>query len=172
MQGFALSTESTHVVRIDPGEDVLEAVTEYCGSNDIRQAAVISGFGTLAAWSLHWVVHNRIPSENRFASGEGGIELLAVQGLVVDGKPHLHATLATEAGAFGGHVEPGCKAYVLCVVCLQELTGEPLSWGPGRRQLFPGWAKARSLNSAGPDCRGYTPALDRRCTQCISVCVS
>jgi len=123
MQGFSLTPKQIHVVRIDPGEDVLNSVTAYVREAGIRQAVVVGGYGTLAAYSLHWVTHNRIPTENRFDKGEGGIEILAMNGLVVDGEPHIHVALATETGGFGGHLEPGCKAYVICEVFLAEVSG-------------------------------------------------
>jgi predicted DNA-binding protein with PD1-like motif len=51
---------------------------------------------------------------------------------VVDGEPHIHVSLATPDGAFGGHLEPGCIAYVLCEVFFAELEGVSLS----RQRVF------------------------------------
>ncbi len=75
MEAFTLKPTAIHVVRIDPGEDVLETLGRAVRERGVRQAVVLGGYGTLASWSLHWVTHNRIPSENRFATGEGGIEI-------------------------------------------------------------------------------------------------
>jgi predicted DNA-binding protein with PD1-like motif len=88
---------------------------------------VMGGYGTLAAYHLHWVTHNRIPTENAFGRGYGGIEILAMNGLVVDGEPHIHVALSTPNGAFGGHLEPGCVAYVLCEIFFAEVEGVSLS---------------------------------------------
>ena len=122
-----MDLKRVHIVRIDPGEDVLGAIERFLGETGIRQAVVLGGYGTLAAYHLHWVTHNRIPTENRFGRGEGGIEILAMNGLVVEGEPHIHVALATPDGAFGGHLEPGCTAYVLCEVFLGEVEGVALS---------------------------------------------
>jgi hypothetical protein len=73
------------------------------------------------------VTHNRIPTDNRFARGEGGIEILSMNGLVVDGEPHVHVSLATPEGAFGGHLESGCIAYVLCEVFFAQVEGITLN---------------------------------------------
>ena len=116
-----------HILRVDPGEDVLEAVRRFLKEADIKQAVVLGGYGTLAAYHLHWVTHNRIPTDNLFRRGEGGIEVLAMNGLVVDGEPHIHVALSTPDGAFGGHLEPGCIAYVLCEAFFAEVEGVPLS---------------------------------------------
>ncbi len=116
-----------HIMRVDPGEDVLESIRSFLKEAGVQQAVVLGGYGTLAAYHLHWVTHNRIPTDNLFRRGEGGIEILAMNGLVVDGAPHIHVALSTPDGAFGGHLEPGCIAYVLCEVFFAEIEGVALS---------------------------------------------
>jgi predicted DNA-binding protein with PD1-like motif len=115
-----------HILRVDPGEDVLASIEHFLKESGVRQAVVLGGYGTLAAYHLHWVTHNRIPTENLFRRGEGGTEILAMNGLVVGGEPHIHVALSTPAGAFGGHLEPGCIAYVLCEVFFAEIEGVDL----------------------------------------------
>jgi predicted DNA-binding protein with PD1-like motif len=119
-----------HILRIDPGEDVLETIESFLQASGVRQAIVMGGYGTLAAYHVHWVTHNRIPAQDRHGRGEAGIELLSVNGLVVAGKPHIHMTLSTPDGAFGGHLEPGCIAYVVCEVFFAEVDGPTLSRRP------------------------------------------
>jgi len=127
MDFASMSVKGIHILRIDPGEDVLEVVKQFVQEANLRQAVVLGGYGTLAAYHLHWVTHNRIPTENRFGRGEGGIEILSMNGLVVEGEPHIHVTLSMPDGAFGGHLEPGCTACVLCEVFFAEVEGVTLS---------------------------------------------
>jgi len=127
MESGSFEVKRMHVVRVDPGEDVLESVRTFLSSRGVRQAVVTGGYGTLAAHHLHWVAHNRIPTENTFGRGAGGIEILSMNGLVVEGDPHIHVALATPEGAYGGHLEAGCIAYVLCEVFLAELEGPALA---------------------------------------------
>ena len=126
MESITVSVSRVHILRIDPGEDVLCSVKDFLGQTGLQQAIVLGGYGTLAAHRLHWVTHNRIPTENVVARAEGGIEILSMSGLVVDGAPHIHVTLATQQGAYGGHLEEGCKAYVLCEIFLAEVEGKKL----------------------------------------------
>jgi predicted DNA-binding protein with PD1-like motif len=126
MESASLRPGRIHILRVDPGEDVLETVRRFLKDADIQQAVVLGGYGTLAAYQLHWVTHNRIPTDNHFRREEGGIEILSMNGLVVDGEPHIHVTLSTPDGAFGGHLEPGCIAYVLCEMFFAEVEGVPL----------------------------------------------
>jgi predicted DNA-binding protein with PD1-like motif len=127
MEFASLNLSRTHILRVDPGEDVLELVERFLQEANIRQAVVLGGYGTLATYHLHWVTHNRIPTDNVFGQGEGGIEILSMNGLVVDGEPHIHVALSTPEGAFGGHLEPGCTAYVLCEIFFAEVEGVVLS---------------------------------------------
>jgi predicted DNA-binding protein with PD1-like motif len=131
MEFTSMDLGRVHILRVDPGEDVLESVQAFLKEAGIRQAVVMGGYGTLAAYHLHWVTHNRIPTENAFGRGYGGMEILTMNGLVVDGEPHIHVALSTPDGAFGGHLEPGCIAYVLCEVFLGEVEGVTL----GRRRV-------------------------------------
>ena len=127
MEADAMSLNRIHILRVDPGEDVFESIQRFLDLAGVRQAVVLGGYGTLAAYHLHWVTHNRLPSETAFGRGYGGIEILAMNGLVVEGQPHIHVALSTPDGAFGGHLEPGCMAYVLCEIFLAEVKGPVLS---------------------------------------------
>ncbi len=123
MQAGRFEDSVIWVVRIDPGEDVLVSLKKFIAEKGIRQGAVVWGYGTLSKARLHWVTHNRLPPENKFDEREGGIELLSINGLIVDGQPHIHFTASTPDGAFGGHLEEGCTCYILCEVGIAELRG-------------------------------------------------
>ena len=127
MESEALTLKKVHIVRIDPGEDVLVSVREFLARSGVRQGVVLGGYGTLAAHHLHWVVHNRLPPDNHFEKGAGGIEILAMNGLIVEGEPHIHVALSTPAGAYGGHLEEGCITYVLCEIYVGEVEGVAMS---------------------------------------------
>jgi len=127
MEGALFQPSRTWVLRVDPGEDVSESVEAFLKEKKIRQGYVAAGYGTLTHASLHWVRHNRLPTANLFAEVEGGIEILAMNGLVTEGSAHIHVALSTPTGAFGGHLEPGSKAYVLCEIVIVELEGPEMT---------------------------------------------
>jgi predicted DNA-binding protein with PD1-like motif len=104
MEFASMSVGTMHILRLDPGEDVLKSIQSFLRQTRLRQAVVLGGYGTLAAYHLHWVTHNRIPTDNAFVRGEGGVEILAMNGLVVEGEPHIHMTLAAPAGAYLRHL--------------------------------------------------------------------
>lgn len=127
MEFGSLNLGKIHILRVDPGEDILTAVEAFIAESGLRQAIVLGGYGTMAAYHLHWVTHNRIPTDNLFRKGDGGIEILAMSGLVVDGQPHIHVALSNPDGGFGGHLEPGCTAYVVCEIFFGEVEGVALT---------------------------------------------
>ncbi len=123
VDGHTFEGRKFWVVRIDPGEDVLVSLKGFIREKGIEQGAVVMGYGTLSKVSLHWVLHNRFPPDNRFDEWEGGIEIMSMNGLIVEGEPHIHFTASTPDGAFGGHMEEGCICYVLMEVGIVELEG-------------------------------------------------
>jgi predicted DNA-binding protein with PD1-like motif len=127
MEFGSLELSKIHILRVDPGEDILVSVEKFIAEVNLKQAVVLGGYGTMAGYHLHWVTHNRIPTDNLFRKGEGGVEILAMNGLVVDGQPHIHVALATPEGGFGGHLEPGCIAYVVCEIFFAEVVGSRLT---------------------------------------------
>ena len=127
VEGHSFEGKKFWVVRIDPGEDVLISLKDFIKEKDIKQGLVVMGYGTFGKVSLHWVEHNRFPPNNRFDDWEGGIELMSMNGIIVEGKPHIHFTASTHHGAFGGHMEEGCICYVLCEVGIMELEGAQMT---------------------------------------------
>jgi len=123
MEFGSLMVKKIHILRVDPGEDVLASVRTFLGESGLKQAVVLGAYGTLAEHHIHWVRNNKIPASDIHGTGEGGIEILSMNGLVAEGEPHIHVALSTPAGAYGGHLEPGCIAYVLCEVFFAEVEG-------------------------------------------------
>ena len=123
MDGHSFEGKKLWVVRIDPGEDILISLKNFIKENDIKQGMVVMGYGTLAKVNMHWVCNNQWPPSNNYHEWEGGIEIMGMNGMIVDGKPHIHFTASTVAGGFGGHMEEGCICYVLCEVGILELEG-------------------------------------------------
>lgn len=130
MDFASMSIGQIHILRVDPGEDVIRSIKQFLEEANVRQAVVLGGYGTLAAHHVHWVAHNRLPPDNVYGRGESGVEILSMNGLVVNGAPHIHVTLATPEGAYGGHLEEGCIAYVLCEMFFAEVEGVTLGRRP------------------------------------------
>ena len=107
-------------VRLDPGEDVLLSLRAAVEEKGIRNAAILSGVGSLDRYHFHVVKTTNMPPGNTFVQGEGPFDILTVTGLVVDGKVHAHITFSNTELAMGGHLEEGCRVLTFAVVVMAE----------------------------------------------------
>lgn len=114
------------VIHLFKGEDILKGITEQCRRLGIRNAIVTSGIGSLRQASYHRIETLEDNATNTYLTYEKPTELCSVQGLVIDGEPHLHATFCDPGKAYGGHMEPGCLVQYLAEISLIELKGVDL----------------------------------------------
>jgi predicted DNA-binding protein with PD1-like motif len=52
---------------------------------------------------------------------------MSINGMIVDGEPHVHITASDRKGAYGGHLEEGCICYVLCEIGIVEVSGAQMT---------------------------------------------
>ena len=91
-------------LRLDPREDVLLSLRAVVAEQGIRNAAILSGVGSLDRYHFHVVKTTNMPPGNTFVRGEGPVDILSVAGLVVNGEVHAHITFSTTELAMGGHL--------------------------------------------------------------------
>ena len=116
------------VLRFDPGDLLLESIAEAVVSEGFESAVVVSGIGTLDRCYLHAVTTTGYPTrEQRLVWENVPLELLSLNGIVAGGEPHLHAVVSDARGAYGGHVEKGCRVLYLAEIVVAELRGLKLA---------------------------------------------
>ena len=126
-QSFGASRFVT--LRLDPGEDVLLTLRAAVVELGIRNAAILSGVGSLDRYHFHVVKTTNMPPGNTFVRGEGPFDILTVTGLVVNGEVHAHITFSNAELAMGGHLEEGCRVLTFAVVVMAEALDVDLtSW--------------------------------------------
>lgn len=123
-------------LRLDPGEDVLLSLRAAVEEQGIRNAAILSGVGSLDRYHFHVVKTTNMPPGNTFVQAEGPFDILTVTGLVVDGKVHAHITFSNTELAMGGHLEEGCRVLTFAVVVMAEALDVD----------FTGWDKSGPLS--------------------------
>ena len=107
-------------LRLDPGEDVLLSLRAAIEELKIRNAAILSGVGSLDRYHFHVVKTKNMPPGNTFVQGEGPFDILTFTGLVIDGKIHAHITFSNTVSAMGSHLEEGCRVLTFAVVVMAE----------------------------------------------------
>jgi uncharacterized protein len=119
------------VVRVAPGDDLLAGVEQAIADHGVRTGAVVSGIGTRSDCHLHMVETTDFPVHEAHPQWHDvPLELASMNGLVLDGEPHLHAVVSTTEGAVGGHVEPGCTVLYLCEILLLVFDADQVGRAP------------------------------------------
>ena len=116
------------ILRLDPGDYVLESVTELIKKERIQDTVVISAIGTLDECQLHMVTTTDYPVVEYFRNWRNTpLELASTDGLIADGKPHLHAVVSDKEKAYAGHLEMGCRVLYLAEIIVAELKSSSLT---------------------------------------------
>lgn len=109
------------IMHLGKGELVLESIQSEIKRLNIRTGIVTSGIGSARKIVYHRIGNLEKDPLNIFITMEGPTEIGAIQGLIIDGEPHLHITCYGEDGAYAGHLEPGCEVQYLAEVSILEL---------------------------------------------------
>jgi hypothetical protein len=118
-------------LRLDRGDLLLETILETIKRFDIQDGAVISAAGSLQECTWHGVKSLAAKPEQLFTTKKGPMEIININGIIAAGEPHLHMTLSSpEGGAFGGHLEKGCKVLYRAELTIARFTGTQLARKP------------------------------------------
>lgn len=127
----------THVMALDPGDDVIESLRAMIEAAGIRNGAVVSGVGTLDYCRLHMVTTTGYPAVEVFPEwNDTALELVSMQGVIADGVPHIHTTVSDKQSAVSGHMEPGCRVLYLCEIAVLEFPEMGLTRIPNHKGVL------------------------------------
>jgi predicted DNA-binding protein with PD1-like motif len=102
------------MVRLNPGDDVLESIRIAVHENEIRNGIILSGVGSLNRYRVHVVNKPVLPIEDVFFEGEGPFDILTVTGAILEGRVHAHITSRTPSTRLGGTPGGGLHGSNLC----------------------------------------------------------
>jgi predicted DNA-binding protein with PD1-like motif len=107
------------VVRLKHNTDMLEGLQTAVREEEIENAVILAGIGSLTSYHVHSVSNTSFPSTNDYVKRTNTpMDLLTVQGYVIDGKVHAHITLSDTQVTTGGHLEPGCSVFTFAIITL------------------------------------------------------
>jgi predicted DNA-binding protein with PD1-like motif len=110
------------IVRLKNKTDILEGLKQAVAREKIKNAVVISGFGSVTSYQTHVVGNTTFPPKDTFTKESGPFDILGFSGMVLDGKVHAHVTLSTPSRAIGGHLEPGTSVFTFATITLGILS--------------------------------------------------
>jgi len=115
------------IMQLTKGEPILESVESEVKRLGIKLGIITSGIGSARKIVYHRIGSTEDDPVNEFITIESPLEIGSMQGVIVDGKPHIHVTFCDANGTIAGHLEPGCETQYLMEISIVELIGADLT---------------------------------------------
>jgi len=93
-------------------------------AQNIKNAVILSGIGSLRGYSVHQVASRDYPAADVFTKDPNmPADLIGMNGLIVGGKIHAHIMMGIgdKALAYAGHLEPGSEVLTYAIVTVGVL---------------------------------------------------
>jgi uncharacterized protein len=117
---FPAKMSQVYRVRVDKDAMLLESIAAVIQKNGIKDGAVLTAAGAVGVCTFHGVGGTK-------QTVTEDMEINHLGGVIANGEPHLHVVLSNaKRGAFGGHLEAGCKVSNRVELTIAQFTGEPL----------------------------------------------
>jgi uncharacterized protein len=119
---FNAHLERVLVLRFKNNTDLLAGINKMVQHEKVRNALILSGFGSVRNYQVHQVGNRYLPPKDIFVRDPTApADIIGMSGLVIGGRVHAHITLANPDRAFGGHLEPDTTVFTFAVVMLGVL---------------------------------------------------
>lgn len=121
------ATRADEVFRVvlDRNALLLETINAVIKQKGIEDGHVTVTAGSVSECTYHYVASAAVKPVDVFKTVKGAFEILNAGGIIANGQPHIHMTLSSPKGAFGGHLENGCRILYLGEVTIIKYAGGP-----------------------------------------------
>lgn len=110
------------VLRFKYNTDLLADINKMVQQEKVRNALILSGFGSVRNYQVHQVGNRDLPPKDILVKDPvAPADIIGMSGIVIGGRVHAHITLANQDRAFGGHLEPDTTVFTFAVVTLGVL---------------------------------------------------
>jgi len=106
------------IVRMHSGTDLLEGLTKTAAERNIKNAVILSGIGSVTDYHYHVVSDKNLPPAMEYPKASVAMDLVSIQGYILNGRVHAHIALSDENSVVGGHLEPGTKALTFFIITI------------------------------------------------------
>lgn len=118
---FPAKVSQVYRVRLDKDAGLLESITTIIQKYGIKDGAVLTAVGAMSTCTYHGVGGGK-------QTVAEPMEINSLGGVIANGEPHIHVMLTNaKRGAFGGHLENGCKVGNRVELTIAQFSGEPLA---------------------------------------------
>lgn len=117
--------ERVAVIRLKYKTDLLAGLEKAVKENNIQNAVLLAGTGSVISYHYHVVSNTGFPTRNIFVKNSADpADLVSLNGYVIKGRVHAHATFTNADKAFGGHLEPGTTVFTFAIITVGILSDE------------------------------------------------
>jgi predicted DNA-binding protein with PD1-like motif len=122
VDAISANVQRVVLLRFKFGTDLLAGLQRMVKEEKIRNAIILSGFGSVRNYQVHQVENRDLPPKDVLVKDPTApADIISMSGVVTEGRVHPHITLAKAEKAFGGHLEPGTNVFTFAVVALGVL---------------------------------------------------
>ncbi len=118
LQSTASQFDRIEIIQMKPGTDMLDGLNMFVGEKKIKNAVILTGIGSVTDYHYHVVSDKNLPPAQEDLKASVAMDLVSVQGYILNGKVHAHIALSDENSMVGGHLEPGTKALTFFIITL------------------------------------------------------
>lgn len=120
--------QAVYRILLDRDALLLESILEVIKQKNIQDGYVSISAGSVQTCTYHYVTSTALKPVNAFKTVKGPFEILNASGIIAAGEPHIHITLSSpDKGAFGGHLENGCRVLYLAEITILKFQGPALT---------------------------------------------
>jgi predicted DNA-binding protein with PD1-like motif len=113
------------VLRAKNKTDLLTEMEKQVKQQNIKNAVILAGIGSLRGWRVHNVAGRDYPVPDMFTGNPNQpVDLIGMQGYIVNGVIHAHVIMAAgdkAATTISGHLEKGSEVLTFAVITVGVL---------------------------------------------------
>jgi predicted DNA-binding protein with PD1-like motif len=115
------------VIRVKANTDLLAGMTKEVHEQHIQNGVILSAIGSLRGYAVHQVANRDLPTQNTIVKNPTQpVDLVGMNGYVINGRIHAHMTLATPDRVIAGHLEMDNEVYTYAIVTIGVMTATNL----------------------------------------------
>ena len=116
--------ERIEIIRMTSGTDLLDGLNQAINDKNIKNAVILNGIGSVTDYHYHVVSDKNLPPAEEYPKASVAMDLISVQGFILNERVHAHIALSDENSVVGGHLEKGTKALTFFILTVGVLPDE------------------------------------------------
>jgi len=107
------------VIRLKNKANLLSGMMKVVQEQNIKNGVILSAIGSLRGYEVHAVTNRDLPTQDTFTKNPTQpVDLVSMNGYVINGRIHAHMTLATPEKVIAGHLEADNEVYTYAIVTI------------------------------------------------------